>query len=102
MSTELDALARAVQDHIPEQPWSRRGNDPLPVQIEYDAHAAPGLAPWWVRFVVAVKPGGAPEGKRAWATVRGDTLSAALTAARAAQRAARPTLMDTLGGGPDA
>jgi hypothetical protein len=84
MDSEQDALARAVQGHVPHQPWSRWGNEPVPVEITFTGHSDPD-APWSVKFVTGLKGG-----NRKWAYASGATLTTALRAARAKQLGGEP------------
>ncbi len=74
---DLSAKARRVWRFVPDQPWSRAGNAPVPVEIAYSEHG------WSVRFVKAVRGG-----KRVWAVAAGETLEAALDQAWLIQCAA--------------
>jgi hypothetical protein len=77
-------LAREIQAHVPHQPWGRNGNDPVDVELWYDA--GKGDRAWRVRFVVALKGG-----RRVYETAGGRTVEAALEAARKAQLARGPS-----------
>jgi hypothetical protein len=80
-----ETLARQVQDHIAQQPWSMWGNSPVPVEINFDARSGPGSL-WSVRFVRGLTARyGHPAAQRVWAIAYGPTITAALEAARAAQ-----------------
>ena len=72
----MEELARAVQHHVPEQPWSYCGNNPVPLEITYSN----GI--WKVAFVVSLSPSGKT---RRWSNARGTSLYAALEAARKIQ-----------------
>jgi hypothetical protein len=74
-SAPIRSLAEAVRCHVPVQPWSRYGDDPVPVEMSWDGKK------WAVRFVTAVS-----QGRRQWKTATGTTPDAALDAARRIQR----------------
>lgn len=84
----LRLLAEAVRCHVPIQPGSRHGTDPVPAGIFYGllpAGTGEQRCDWSVRFVTGLSPGGRI---RHWGWARGRTLASALQAARDIQRAA--------------
>lgn len=89
---ELDALARMVQNHVPDQPWGRWGNAPVPIEIYFNAAGADPAQPWSVKFVTGLKGG-----NRQWAWASGGTLTEALRGARHKQVTATPTRPDPRG-----
>jgi hypothetical protein len=93
-ASEQGALARMVQNHVPEQPWGHRGNAPVPIEIYFDAAGADPAQPWSVKFVTGLKG----ENRR-WAWASGGTLTEALRGARHKQLAAAPPRVDP-GGDP--
>lgn len=76
----LSQSARAVQNHVPVQPWSHRGDRPSPLEIGFDLDEA---EPWFVRYVKGVRGT-----QRRWGGRRGRTLAQALDRAREDQRSA--------------
>jgi hypothetical protein len=82
---ELDGLIRLVQNHVPDQPWGRWGNAPVPVEISYNDEVP---EPWRVKFVAGLR-GRAERRTRAWGYAAGTTLTAALTEARRVQNRGR-------------
>jgi hypothetical protein len=86
----LRLLAEAVRCHVPVQPDSRHGTEPVPVEIFYGPLTDPAgtggrRCAWSVRFVTSLGPGGRT---RRWGWASGRTLASALQAARVIQRAA--------------
>ena len=80
----LNDLARQVQRHVRHQPWGQSGNEPVPVEVWFDAGDLGNSPTWRVRFVTGVQ--GDPErGKRTWGRASGPTIEAALRAARTIQ-----------------
>lgn len=84
MTGELNDLARDVQRHVGHQPWGHHGNEPVPLEVWFDAGDLGATPTWTVRFVTGVK--GDPErGTRTWGRASGPTIEAALRAARKMQ-----------------
>ena len=76
----VNELACRVQYHVPQQPWGRWGDAPVPVELWFDA-GSDGRSPHWrLRFVTGLK-----NGKRTWGHAEGKTVEAALAAARELQ-----------------
>lgn len=80
-STDLTFMARRVQQHVPEQPWSRHGNRAVPLEITFNGNPDDGGPQWTIRFVVAVRGE-----RRMWKTTHAPDLAQALEAARQIQQ----------------
>lgn len=79
-----NALAKEVQNHVPEQPWGYYGDKPVPLQIWFNADNI-GDEPWTVKFVLALSKTG---NQRVWRFANGRTLDLALEHAREIQKQA--------------
>jgi hypothetical protein len=75
----LAALAEAVRCHMPAQPGSRHGDQPVPVEMWWGPLGAAGECGWSVRFVTGLSSGGRT---RRWGWAAGPPLTSALLAAR--------------------
>ena len=69
---DLRLLAERVRTLAPVQPWGRRGNEPVPVEITWDGER------WTVRYVESVN---ASTHQRRWRIVRSLDLAHALRVA---------------------
>lgn len=76
---DQEKLARAVQLHIPRQPWGHSGYEPHPLEVIFNVTRS---QPWTVRFVLALNKLGS---KRVWGFSTASTLGEALEDARLQQ-----------------
>lgn len=79
--TDLNSLAALVQRHVPEQPWSSYGHEPIPVQIWFSQDRE---EPWTVEFVLGLNSTGS---RRRKGFASGTTVEEALQKARRMQMA---------------
>ena len=78
--SDLNDLARAVQQHVLLQPWGRYGDLPIPLEVMFNGNEEDGGPRWSVRFVTGVKGD-----RRIWGRTAAPTLTGALELARAKQ-----------------